>query len=93
MKPAIGQYWKDTVNGDLLKVLGFSVDEENKLRYVKSACFVAGEEFLGIQEMQEKHFEGKRFVLFEIDELKAQYLTAQLYRPRTKPAQTEKHDG
>jgi hypothetical protein len=81
VKPAIGQYWKNVSNGDLLKILGTSIDDENGLTYVKAAYFVLGKQFLGVQERQEKWFDGERFQLVKPWFGKRWWLTAQLYRP------------
>lgn len=68
LKP--GQFWKDTVNGDVLKIL--EIDDTASLTvpldginvpipYVRSACYPRGEYFMGIQEMKASHFEEERF--------------------------------
>lgn len=82
MKPAIGQYWKDTINGDLLKVLGIVVDDENGLTYVRCASFVLGKQFLGVQEMKAEHLNGERFILVRPWFWTRRQLTRQLYGPQ-----------
>lgn len=54
----IGDYYRDLVNKDLLKVLGFSDDAiddtkpDQLTRFVKMAVFVCGVTYLGPQEMK-----------------------------------------
>ncbi len=66
-----GQFWRDTVNGDLLRILSFSQEPNANLapgiegvggyvEYAKCACMVDGVYF-GIQEMKTSHFETGRF--------------------------------
>lgn len=67
LKP--GQFWRDTVNTDVLKILGFSfepieqtpattVTEET---YVRCACYPRGEYLMGTQEMKTSHLGTERF--------------------------------
>ena len=58
-----GQFWRDIVNGDVLRLMEFSeyqTDAGMKL-YAHCACYPRGEYFLGIQEMQAAHFQKERF--------------------------------
>ncbi len=69
-----GQFWRDTVNTDLLKILEvkeetletgdpFVSPRETKTAiFVRAACIVGGK-YLGLQEMQASHFETDRFRL------------------------------
>ena len=62
------QFYLDTINKDLLKILGFSteVDLEHKetfgaVEYVRCAC-ISNNVFFGIQEMKTVHLHGARFI-------------------------------
>jgi len=64
----VGQFWRDTVNGDLLKILSFSQEPNSNafpgvggyVDYARCACIVRGS-FFGIQEMRTSHFSDERF--------------------------------
>lgn len=59
----IGDFWRDLVNGDLLKILNFNdtaldpTQPEVMTRYVVCACWVNGAAYLGPQEMKLANFE------------------------------------
>ena len=64
----VAQFWRDTVNGDLLKILEIDTSDscllagcERPIPYARCACYPRGEYFLGIQEMKASHFEEERF--------------------------------
>ncbi len=59
LKP--GQFWRDTINGDVLKILEIDDAAVSVPLYVRSACYPRGEYFMGIQEMKASHFEEARF--------------------------------
>ena len=81
-----GQFWRDTVNGDLLKILSFSQEPNSNafpaiggyVDYVRSACIVRGS-FFGIQEMRAAHFSDERFQ-------KVNWLKSLWYRRKFKSA-------
>lgn len=58
-----GNFYRDLVNGDLLKILAFSDEAiyddrpEELVRYVKCAVWIGGVEYLGIQEMKLSNLE------------------------------------
>lgn len=68
-----GQFWYDTVNHDLLKILGFTTDWQGAIapmvNYVRCACISNGN-FFGVQEMKvstftESRVEGSLMLRFE----------------------------
>ena len=74
LKPRIeiGQFWRDTVNTDVLKILGFSFEVETggktisggqlpEAIYVRCACYPRGEYLMGTQEMKSSHLGTERF--------------------------------
>lgn len=70
MKPKVGQFWRDTVNGDLLKILAFSQEmvyvgadrlDDGRIEYVRCACFPLGKYLMGIQEMKTSTLTNGRF--------------------------------
>jgi hypothetical protein len=72
-QPELHQFWRDTVNGDVLKILSFSFEVEMGgtltipgelpgTDYVRCACFPRGESFFGIQEMKVSRLDGERFI-------------------------------
>jgi hypothetical protein len=68
--PRQHQFWRDTVTGDVLKILSFSAepiepatsDPASYTEYVQCACFPRGESFFGIQEMKVSRLDGIRFI-------------------------------
>ncbi len=94
LKP--GQFWRDTVNGDLLKILEIdSFDASDvctlagcegdlpprPIPYVRSACYPRGEYFMGIQEMKASHFEEARFQPIKLGWFKNFWWTRVKFRP------------
>lgn len=63
MKPEKGQFWRDTVNGDLLKILDFNTVTIGieLVGYVRCACFPGGRYLMGIQEMKTSTLMNGRF--------------------------------
>lgn len=63
LKP--GQFWRDTLNTDVLKILGFSFEPIEQMTteetYVRCACYPRGEYLMGTQEMKASHLETERF--------------------------------
>lgn len=60
----IGQFWRDMVNGDVLKITGFNWtdwQETQQIGYVVCSCYPRGEYYMGIQEMKASHFDTERF--------------------------------
>lgn len=61
LKP--GQFWRDTVNTDVLKILGFSFEPTPTVTetYVRCACYPRGEYLMGTQEMKASQLGTERF--------------------------------
>ncbi len=69
-----GQFWRDVVLGDVLKILEISnyVSDPTlpPILYARCACYPRGEGYLGIQEMKASHFKEERFQRVELGRIK-----------------------